>query len=345
MTEIINSANRTPSTIAAEIRFLDRQAAATCIQYIIEIGRRLVEAKAMVGDGNWLSYIKTELNYERSTAQNYMRLYERFGTGQESMFGNFANSQTFESLTYSKALALLKVPDDELEEFAQNHDIEAMSTRELQQAIKERDDAIKAKEVATQLAEDYRRERDENLDEAINLQERAVKAEEQVERLTAGMVEAADKLEAKDAEVENLRHQLEDAKNRVSAAEADLKKAKENPDIPNAMMEQLRAEAEATGAKKAMEQVRKELEEADRQKAAAQEELRKAEERLAQAQKAAQLGNPDAAVFKSIFEEVQMDFNRLCGALIKVRQSDAEMGIKLTAAVKALLEKLGKDVD
>lgn len=344
MTEIIDTTGRTPSTIAAEIRFLDRQAATTCIQYIIEIGRRLVEAKAMVGDGNWLQYIREELNYERSTAQNYMKLYERFGTGQASMFGSFTETQTFGSLTYTKALALLQVPEEDLEEFAAEHDIESMSTRELKQAIKERDEAIRAKEDASQLAEDYRRERDANIEEAIKADERASQAEEQVVRLTAGMTEAADKLEAKDEEMEKLRHQLKEAEERVSKAKEDLKKAKEEPDIPKAMMDQLRAEAEADAAQKAMEKVAAQLDEADRQKKVAQEALQQAQERLTIAQKEAQMNSPGVAVFRSVFGAVQADFDRLLEALADVRKADPETAVKLTGATRALLSKLAEDI-
>ena len=119
MNEIIETTGRTASTIAAEIRILDRQAANTCLHYIIEIGRRLVEAKSLVEDGQWLNYIKNELHYEKSTAQNYMRLYDRYGTGQKSMFGSFTETETFGNLTYTKALALLQVPEEDLDEFAE----------------------------------------------------------------------------------------------------------------------------------------------------------------------------------------------------------------------------------
>lgn len=74
------------------------------------------------------------------------------------------------------------------------------------------------------------------------------------------------------------------------------------------------------------------------------EELQKLEQQLAQAQKAALVGSPDVAVFKSVFGAVQADFDRLREALEKVRQSDAQVAGKLTAAVKALLDKLAADI-
>lgn len=344
MNEIIETTARTAQTIAAEIRFLDRQAADTCIRYIIEIGRRLVEAKSLVGEGQWLQYIRTELNYERSTAQNYMRLYERFGTGQASMFGSFTDSQTFGSLTYTKALALLQVPEEDLEEFADTHDIASMSTRELKQAIRERDDAVKAQKDAEQRADELAQKCDQNLSEMLEYRERACKAEEQVERLTAGMNEAAEKLDAWDDKYDALKKELEYANQREKEALKSLEKAKAEPDIPSAMMEQLRAESEAAGAKKAREEAQKAVDAAEQAKIEATKEVEDLKLQLEEAKKATRLGNPAAIAFKPIFEQVQLDFQRLCNALEKVRQEDAGTADKLTAATKALLDKLAKDI-
>ena len=243
MNEIINTTARTASTIAAEIRILDRQAANTCLQYIIEIGRRLVEAKSLVEDGQWLNYIKTELNYEKSTAQNYMRLYERYGSGQRSLFGSFAETETFGNLTYTKALALLQVPEEDLEDFAEEYDIENMSTRELQQAIKERNEAVDAKNAAIQA-------RDESLQEISELNEQVEQKNSEIDRMIKATAKVGDKLTAKDKEIEKLKADVAAANKKAADAKADLKKAKENPDIPAAMMEQLRADAEKTAAEK-----------------------------------------------------------------------------------------------
>ena len=330
MSNIIETTGRTAATIAAEIRMLDRQAAGICMSYIIEIGRRLVEAKSMVADGMWLEYIKTELNYEKSTAQNYMRLYERYGTGQQSMFGTFAETETFGRLTYTKALALLQVPDEDLQEFTENNDIENMSTRELQQAIRERDAAISEKETAVaQVGE---------------LQAKVDIKEQQVDKLTAELKSASDNFNTKAAEVEKLRNDLKNAREKEASAKTALKKAKESPDIPEAVMEKLRAEAEATATEKAAAEAKKKLDTAANELEKVRLELRTTQERLEASQKEAKLQNPDAAVFKSLFEQVQSDFNRLTGVLLKIRQTDPELGGKLSSAVDALVTKLHKDI-
>lgn len=345
MNEIINTTARTATTIAAEIRFLDRQAANTCLQFIIEIGRRLVEAKSLVEDGQWLNYIKTELNYEKSTAQNYMRLYERYGSGQRSMFGSFAETETFGNLTYTKALALLQVPEEDLEKFAEENDIENMSTRELQQAIKERNEAVDAKNAAIQA-------RDESLQEVTKLKEEnggiakeLELKEAHIDRMIKSAADMGDKLIAKDREIEKLKADVAAANKKAADAKADLKKAKENPDIPAAMMEQLRADAEKSAAEKAAAEVQKKLDAANRERAAIEDELTRTQQKLDAAQKAAQLQNPAAAVFKVLFTQVQEDFKSLYDSLLEVQQADPALGDKLKNAVKAMLDKLSTDLE
>lgn len=345
MNEIINTTARTASTIAAEIRILDRQAANTCLQYIIEIGRRLVEAKSMIEDGQWLNYIKTELNYERSTAQNYMRLYERYGSGQCSMFGSFAESETFGNLTYTKALALLQVPEEDLEEFAEENDIESMSTRELQQAIKERNEAVDAKNAAEQAKEVSEKENSELKEEVNDLNEELELLDKKIENMEKAATEMGDKLTAKDQEIEKLKADVAAANKKAADAKADLKKAKENPDIPAAMMEQLRAEAETSATEKAAAEVQKKLDAANRERAAIEDELTRTQQKLDAAQKAAQLQNPAAAVFKVLFKQVQEDFQELYKSLLDVQQADPALGAKLKTAVESLLSKLIDDIE
>jgi len=46
------------------------------------------------------------------------------------------------NLSYTQALILLGIPEEEREEFIAEHDVENMTRVELQQAVKERDQAI-----------------------------------------------------------------------------------------------------------------------------------------------------------------------------------------------------------
>ena len=132
---------RTSEMIAVEIRTLQRQAVGMALNYAVEIGRRLEEAKAMIPHGAWGEWLKRELNYSQSSAQNFMRVFREYGEAQQNLFGGAAKSQTFGNLTYSKAVRLLAVPEEDREEFLAQHDVDSMSTRKLEQAIKARDEA------------------------------------------------------------------------------------------------------------------------------------------------------------------------------------------------------------
>ena len=185
---------RTLEQVTQEIRYLDTQAKRLVLGHAIEIGRRLEEAKAMVPYGEWGNYISRELEYSQSTANNFMRIYNEYGAAQQSLFGPVAESQTFGKLSYSKALQLLAVPREEREAFAEAVDAEHLSTRELEQAIRERDEARKVKEAIKASLEATEKKAAEDLQKA---KERAKTEREKLERK---LKEAEDKLAAAGAE-------------------------------------------------------------------------------------------------------------------------------------------------
>ncbi|WP_042333882.1 DUF3102 domain-containing protein [Desulfosporosinus meridiei] len=56
-----------------------------------------------------------------------------------------SDSSLVTNLTYTQALILLGIPEEEREEFISEHDVESMTNLELQQAVKDRDQAIQKK--------------------------------------------------------------------------------------------------------------------------------------------------------------------------------------------------------
>lgn len=225
-------------TVTVEIKTLHRQAQQMVLTYAIEIGKRLTEAKALVEYGGWGTYIKEELGYSQSTANNFMRLFEEYGKSQQSLFGGEADSQTFGNLTYTQALALLALPAEEREEFVQAHDVEGMSARELEAAIRERDEArSKAAETADELEAALR---DLDGQEAIN-----DKLRQELEEIKARpidvAVEAADPDEVKKAVDAAVAAEREKAKGETDKLSAKLDKAK----AERAKLEERLKEAEA----------------------------------------------------------------------------------------------------
>lgn len=150
MNNIITTTGRNINTITAEIVTISNQAAQMAYMAMIEIGRRLVEAKSLVDHGEWGDYLKNEVQFSQRSANNFMRAYERSQNG--------ANSQTFANLGYSQIVKLLALPDEEIEAFTQTHDVASMSVRELDRAIKERDEERKLREKSEKEAEKLRKQ-------------------------------------------------------------------------------------------------------------------------------------------------------------------------------------------
>lgn len=332
MNEIITA--RDIEIVTAEIVTIKRQAKQVLITAAIEIGRRLTEAKSMVPHGEWGRYLEERVEYSQSTANNLMKIYKEYGSGQDSLFDSFENSQAFANLNYTQALVLLSVPAEERQEFAEENDIANKSTREIQDLIRQRDDAIQAqKDAEEKLAADVA-----EIETRMKVAEAAVEGWEK---------EAAD-----------LRKLLEKAVDAEKKAKAQLKEAKENPVISEDAMARIRKEAEdaaaAAAAEKAEKEVKKLQDKLDKALAASQKaneekerailEAQDAKQRMEAAQKETKLSNPDAAVFRSLFEQVQQTFNRMNGVRLKIAQSDPDMAENLVAATRAVLAQWESDL-
>ena len=334
---------RTPDVIGAEIRGLTQQAKTMTLWFGIEIGRRLTEAKEMLEHGQWLPYLKAQTEFSQTSASRLMRLYDEYGAKQTSLFGAELNYSTLNNLSISNALRLLAVPEDEREEFAEKHDVEHMSARELDELIKQRDEAEK----------------------------RAAKAEEQLKQADEGAALRAamvnDKLAAAESaaaeargQLDALRKDLAEAEAGRNKAEAELEDIKSRPvevavEVDEKAVEEAvtaaRAKNDAEWAEK-MAKVKNELSEAGLKAEKLKAKIKKAEERaeekaaeLERLKKSQTLNDPNTAVFKQIFEQVQEDFNKLHGSLLKVRASDPDTAEKLTAAVRALVDKMQGALD
>ena len=339
-------------TVTAEIVTIHNHTQRMMLTGAIEIGRRLVEAKAMVPHGEWGRYLEERVSYSVSTANNLMKLYQEYGDNQASLFDNFANSQTFQNLTYTKALAMLALPADLRQTFAEENDVENLSTREVQakvqeelealradkeQAEKKLDEACENNDILRQRLEDARRE-------AEDMKETVEGAESRIEQARASAAAALEKA----AELEK---QLAAAKEKEKKAKDALKQAKEHPEIPDAVMEEMRQQVAADAAAKATEDLQKQLAAAKDEAAAATKAKQEAEEaehktreKLAAAERAAKMQNPDVAVFQSLYIQLQETWNRTVGAYNKVKQVDDTSAANCKKALEAAIAKFGSDI-
>ncbi len=342
------TAPRDLNTITTEILTIHRQTEQTVVNNAIEIGRRLVEAKAMVPHGEWGEYIKTRLGYSQSTANNFMRLFEELGDAQIGLLGAEAKSQTFGNLTYTKALAMLALPAEEREEFVESHNVGEMSTRELQEAIKERDVAnarLEGAQKELQEAQEASWNLTKKLDKA---EEREAKLKEQVKQANAAAEKAAQDLaEAKDA-LEALKAQpIDVAVEQPNPAEVD-RLAEEKVAVAQKAHEKRVAELEQKLA--AAETTAKEAEEALKNAQAGADELKAKAEATAQAEvdelkKKLAVAAPEVAQFAVHFEAVQREFNDMMATVGTLREQGNDKADSLTAAVKAFLTQALEQVE
>ena len=313
MSDIVNvpmAAQRDIQTVTAEIRQLHRQAQCMVLGYAIEIGRKLVEAKAMLPYGQWGQWLKEEVEFSQSSAQNFMRIFEEYGTKQVSLFGD-AESQTLGNLPYTHALKLLALPAEEREEFAQEHHVEDISSRELEKLLRERDEA----QADAKSAKDA-------LDEAAKIAEKADEArrdaEAAAERIAKELQEARGEASNAKGLLERAKKDAETARKSAEESRAALKELREKPEVPQDIMEETKRQAAEA------------LEKAEGRAALAVAQVENLQKRLSAA-------DPDTAVFKTWFTAVQEDFRRLEEAAGRVSEKDPEKGDKLAGAVRALL--------
>ena len=332
---------RTPELVGAEIRSLTTQAKCLTLWYGIEIGRKLSEAKELVEHGEWLTFLKEETEFSQPTASRFMKLYNEYGADQKSLFGAESKYSTLNNLSVTNALTLLAIPESERESFAADTDAEHISARELEKLVKERtaelEARIKAAETDAEGSALAIGERDTTIH---TLKEQLATARERIrEQATAPVPVAVERDEQaiKDAVEDALADQAKE----LETIKIELDKAKIELDVAN--KNGLKKIKELEKAKEDTEKIREELAAAyvkaetveENGKAEAEAEIKRLEKALA-------LADPEVVTFKAAFERVQLEFQRMAESLSVIK--DSEIGAKLRAAARALVDKFGAEL-
>lgn len=339
MSEIITV--RDGDIIAAEINVIKENAKKVLIYSAIEIGRRLMEAKSVVDHGGWMKWLEEKVDYSQSTANNLMKLYQEYGTGEVNLFDNWTNSEAFGKLSYTQHLALLALPFEERAEFAENHQVADMSTRELEKEIraeleKAKHDVAEWEQEAQALRGELKRtvtraqEAEAEINAHAKAADKAMKDRDRAEKSEKNALALVKKLET----------ELATAKTAEKVALEELDKALENPTVPESAMEQLRREIEAEAAKKAAVEIEQKLAEATAKADAATAQAKAAEAKLAEIQKQTKMDDPDIAKFQAAAEAFQQSFNTLNGYRLKVAARNPDAGERLMKFQTALLSQL-----
>ena len=324
---------RTPEMIGAEVRMYVEAGRRITLLCGIEIGRRLVEAKEMLQHGEWLPWLEKETGFSTSSAQRYMQVFKEYGAAQQSLFGPVANSPTLGNISISNALRLLAVPEEERESFAQEHDVEHLSAREVEALVKERTAELEAEKQKleadaqekegeilrlTALAQDDKaaREREEQARQ---------KAEENLRRIQQEIKEIESRPQT--VAVERDEKAIEEA-----AAEAKKQAEREAEKKIKELKEQISATASSKDkAEKELAHLRDQFAAAEKAGAESEQlrqQIKTLESRLA-------VASPEVAEFKAAFDRAQGELVTMLKALRKVQ--DPEVKAKLSTAAKTVL--------
>lgn len=299
------------STLAAEINTIKRQTQKIMMEAAVEIGRRLVEAKGAVGHGGWGAWLETNVDYSERTAQNLIRIFQEYGEGQQSLFGK-SNPQAFADLTYTQAVALLGIKNpDERAEFVESHDVANMTSRELADAIKERDEARAALSEAK---------------EQLECSKADVALEQQLNQDLQKNIDALEKAlkEAQESEGgepdEETKARIEEMEQAKAALETKLKAA----------------EKERDAAGKERDKALKENIDLEKQLGEKQETLEALQDKIAELSSTP--ADKGKAAFSAYFELAKNAFNGMLEAVGKIEDGQEKYRAAMVKMLEAMIE-------
>ena len=96
---------------------------------MLEMGDKLMEAKKLIPHGQWELWLEGNVNISLRTARNLMMIAQAFPM----------NRQAIADLGVTSLYLLAGIPDEKRAEFLASNDVSKMTTRALQDAIRERD--------------------------------------------------------------------------------------------------------------------------------------------------------------------------------------------------------------
>lgn len=292
---------RTLPVIISEIKIIEQNTARVVLENGIQIGQRLQEAKEKVGHGGFGEWCRENLNYSQDTAQKFMRLAKEYG-GENSLLANTEMSRNF---SISNALSLLKLPEEDRKQFVEEHPVEDMTNKALEDEIRKlKEEKATLEEEVTEVARD-RAEIDGRLSEA----------EAEVQKLQGQLASAAidsEKLEKLNEKYEKAKEKLKKEKDgRQKEIDAAIEKERQG------IIDRVNEEA------------------ADRMQKIAGEndDLR---QQLTETQRKLETASKGTVIqFKIMTDQLQDVFDK-CGAMV-VEETDPELSDKMNAALKQIV--------
>ena len=305
---------------------------------IIGLGNCLMEAKAQLQHGEWLSWLADNLNLSERSAQELMRIAR-----------NCSNPRALADLGKKKVLSILTLPPAERELFLDgdyvpegaDKSVSDMTTRELQQVIKERDDTQEQLEYTQSKLASANKQIGKLSGQLVKAQRSEEKALAKASRAEESRLKMAEDMRLANAELEELRNRPTDVAIQYQRDEAAIEEARQ--EVRAEMQSEL---DKANAAQRKADEERKAAEDAlESAKASAEAELQEVNAQLDAARKAAKVAavnsDKDLATFDVCFVQAQELADKMRKAFLAIREKDPATAGKLANAVQALQGVIG----
>ena len=321
---------RTLPVIASEIHQIERTVYGVAMDGAIQIGLKLHEAKSMIPAGEWVKWLDENLNYSQRQAYNFMEIADNYGDKESPYF----NLQTSANLSISKALELLRLPEETVEAFAEEHDIESETVKSLREEIS---NLKREKEAAERKATTLEGNNDSIRKDLASLQRKL--SESVSEEEFAEMQAAAQ------AQKEDLTKELNEAKAAADEIQVKLDKAKEDLKKLKAKQKELEA-AKDEDVQKAIEETKADIVKAAKDDAHAEfaaaleqnaKDIRNLQETIETLEdEKAKLSNPTIMEFKVLADQLQDVYWKINEVISN--EEDDQLQEQLRGALQKLVE-------
>lgn len=176
-------------------------------QNLLQFGRVLVEAKPLVPHGQFENWVQKNFGISSRAAQQYMAAWRRFG-----------NREQYQSVKFSSLQKMLALPEGTEDKFAEENDLEAMTTREVEKAVQDTKAAMSG---------ELERERTARKDAERRARQAEAKSGQVPDSVKAALAEKNDALDKYEAEIRRLTQENEQVRREKNDALNDLREVQE----------------------------------------------------------------------------------------------------------------------